>query len=177
MRLAAVFAIVLGMVFIGDAAGRAARASESLSFSADINAEPMGRRALDLLTSAAPEVAAIRGSFPSVARGELNADGTPEIFLRLDFSPEFCPLGCTPLVFVFARHDESLRMIARFAAFQVRMADDVTSGVRDLMVYADPKNDFIWTRYVWTPVSHRYEPYRIDSRGLSVPSLPAPDGG
>lgn len=177
MRLAAVFAIVLGMVFIGGTPGRAARASESLSFSADMNADPMGQRALDLLTSAVPEIAAIRGSVPSVARGELNADGTPEIFLRFDFSPEFCPLGCTPLVFVFAGNEESLRMIARFPAFQVRMADDVTSGVRDLMVYADPKNDFIWTRYVWTPVSHRYEPYRVDSRGLSAPAPLAPDGG
>lgn len=171
MRLAVFFAIFLIAVFTeGVPWISRAWASEPVSFSADVNADPLGARALALLTDAAPEVAAIRGSVPFVARGELNGDATPEIFLKFEFFPEYCPLGCTPLVFVFAEREDALQMIARFSAFQVRIADEVTFGVRDLMVYADPKNDFSWTRYVWGPVSHRYEPFRINSPGLSRPS-------
>lgn len=152
-----------------------------MTFGAAAPDDALALRALSLLENAVPEVAALNATEAAVARANLNGDATPELLLRVVFLAQACSGPCRDLFFVFVERDGELRLVARLSAFDLRIADTLTGGVRDLMVYADPGNDYGWTKYVWDPSSRRYGPERLDSRALSgrkaAPSPSESSGG
>ncbi len=146
---------------------RLAAASESLRFGPVAGDDSQGLRAVRMLEDAAPEAVALNGALVRVARVELNGDARSELVVRVDFSGPACTERCRSLFFVFVDRDGLMRLVARLGAFDLRVSDSVNGGVRGLMVYDDPGNDYAWAPYVWEPTARRYVPEVVDSRALS----------
>ncbi len=171
MRSLAGFFLLLTALLAGGHL-RSAAASESLSFGPLTGDDSQGLRAVRMLEDAAPEAVALDGSVVRVARAELNGDAQSELVVRIDFSGPACARRCRSLFFVFVDRDGEMRLVARLGAFDLRVADSVKGGVRSLMVYNDPGNDYAWAPYVWEPTARRYAPEVIDSRALSGQAYP-----
>ncbi len=165
--------LILSVLLAGGGAHLAA-ASESLRFGPLAGDDSQGLRALRMLEDAAPEAVALEGAVVRVARVELNGDARSELVVRVDFSGPACTGRCRSLFFVFVDRDGQMRLVARLGAFDLRVSDSVNGGVRGLMAYNDPGNDYAWASYVWEPTARRYVPEVVDSRALSGKA--SPDG-
>lgn len=91
----------------------------------------------------------------SVSRIDLNNDGRDELILKTEADDCDARRGCDYLV--AAEKSSHWIQLGRIKAFNILVSDKRTYGVRDLIVYNIPNNDFESVRYVWKPKSFKYE--------------------
>lgn len=84
---------------------------------------------------------------------DLNNDGLNEYIIK--------PASCSPNTFcqhhIVAFMKEQLISLLSIKAQKIIIKDIHHYGVRDLMVYSSPMNDFEKSKYQWNPFSYIYE--------------------
>ena len=86
---------------------------------------------------------------------DLNGDSVDEVLYQA--APPLCSEneGCT--YFVTAKKKDSWIVIGEFKGFNILISDKRTYGIRDIIVYNIPHNDFESVRYAWNPKRYQYE--------------------
>jgi hypothetical protein len=122
-----------------------AQGGERLRFSPP---DTMGKDASALIPSSA-------GRDALLAAVDLNGDAGDEYILKkggLDCSQD---IGCPYTV--HALKDGAWITIGTFTGFNLLISDKTTYGIRDILVYTFPYNDFKSERYAWNPAKFGYE--------------------
>lgn len=86
---------------------------------------------------------------------DLNKDGAKEWIVRETGSKCTANTGCP--YFVYAQKNREWIEIGSFSAFKILIADKTEYGVRNILVYNLPLNDFATVTYGWSPEKYRYE--------------------
>ncbi|MEM6780280.1 MAG: hypothetical protein AAF569_00290 [Pseudomonadota bacterium] len=86
---------------------------------------------------------------------DLNNDGLPEKIIKSDRQSCNDKNGCQYIV--MAQKGRNWIELGDIKAFNILVSDDRTYGIRDLLVYATPNNDFDFERHAWNPRTYRYE--------------------
>lgn len=89
------------------------------------------------------------------ARVDLNGDARPE-FIMKDGGQSCTPDKGCPYT-VHARKNGEWIKIGAFEGFNILISDKTTYGIRDILVYTLPYNDFKSERYAWVPARYEYE--------------------
>ncbi len=86
------------------------------------------------------------------APADLNGDGLKEFILKnKDCKAQTL---CEYKVLAYS-HSETLTL-AEFKAQQIALSDHYTSGVRDILVYNNPLNDYAHTIYAWNAANSKF---------------------
>lgn len=89
----------------------------------------------------------------SLALTDLNGDGMDEFILKNDgcgVPPALCTFR------ILAESTDSFVELGRIRARNVALADGSVAGVRTIMAFASPINDYDYELYVWEPTRSRY---------------------
>jgi len=91
-----------------------------------------------------------------LAKIDLNADALAEYIARPSRPAcrkmVFCPYA------IVAFKNKSPILLNRIEAKNLMISAKKTYGIRDLIVYTDPRNDFRAQTFSWNPFSFRFEP-------------------
>ncbi len=90
-----------------------------------------------------------------VSNVDLNDDGPEESILKT--KREYCHGDDGCLYVIAARKQDEWIKLGTFKAFNILVSDRRTYGIRDLIVYSVPNNDFESVHYVWNPKAYQYE--------------------
>lgn len=100
-----------------------------------------------------------------VADAYLNTDSRAEYIARIgDEARCLKIMGCRFVVLGNDDDRDQFRQLAKFNALRMEIADTMTEGVRDLLVYRDPWNDFSRLKYSWNSKISMYQPWSLSSR-------------
>lgn len=86
-----------------------------------------------------------------IAVSDLNEDGMKELILRANCNPE---KSC--LFIVLAYKDNVLIELAKIQAYTLTLGSAYSVGVRNIIAYNRPDNDYRPSLYVWEPGARRY---------------------
>jgi hypothetical protein len=97
------------------------------------------------------------GNRHETAIANLNQDQLPEIFVRLYKPDGTCSKleGCQ--IYILADQGDDLSEIGRLKAHSIRLGDDSSNGVRDLLVNTNPWNDYEYRTFRWDGKSASFE--------------------
>ncbi|MCB9964420.1 MAG: hypothetical protein H6855_01960 [Rhodospirillales bacterium] len=91
-----------------------------------------------------------------VHRVDLNNDGVPELIVRLADQYTTCnDMGCHHAVLAIT--DEAIRRLGYFEFCEIEVAPTETDGVKDLLVFDSPLNDFSPSLYIWDANEQMYK--------------------
>lgn len=86
---------------------------------------------------------------------DLNDDGLKESILKT--KREYCQSKDGCLYVIAAKKQGQWINLGVLNAFNILVSDRRTYGIRDLIVYSIPNNDFESVHYVWDPKAYQYE--------------------
>lgn len=91
-----------------------------------------------------------------LAEMDLNGDAIDEYIIRPE-SDEYCPALplCPYYVTAFQKHEPII--IGQFNAHKMLISDKKTYGIRQIIVYNIPHNDFTFETSSWNPYRFSYE--------------------
>lgn len=114
---------------------------------------PVEQRILDMAKSRLPLKSGAEAVLGFSAK-DLNDDGINEYIIT-----ENCSYG-TPKpcdTWVVANNNGNLSILAQFTAKNIALSNKYTNGIRDLLVYNDPGNDFRYTIFRWNSPRGAYQ--------------------
>ncbi|MCB1652202.1 MAG: hypothetical protein KDI46_09125 [Alphaproteobacteria bacterium] len=88
-----------------------------------------------------------------IAYIDLNEDGIDEMMLK----EKSCTGQKICTISILARAPGKLHSLGKIEGKNVAIAQSYNHGIRDLMVYDDPDNDYKYDLYVWNPQETRYK--------------------
>lgn len=123
-----------------------ATAAESLRYDAPISRSSLER--LKQFTSAAMESTL---DAYDVAGTDLNDDGLDEFILKSKTCDQKCRFA------VVAENNRKIIPLVSIEAANVVLGNEFEHGVRNLLVFENPNNDFDYVLYTWHPLSSTYK--------------------
>ncbi len=85
-----------------------------------------------------------------IARADLNDDGLYEFVLK----PKSCQKGC--MFNVVAEASKKIVPLGDFRGSNLVLGSEFSHGVRNILVFESPTNDFDYSLYTWHPMSSSY---------------------
>lgn len=85
-----------------------------------------------------------------IARADLNDDGLYEFVLK----PKECQTTCR--YNIVAESSKKIVMLADIRGSNIVLGNEFSHGVRNILVFESPTNDFDYTLYTWHPMSSSY---------------------
>jgi len=85
-----------------------------------------------------------------IARADLNDDGLYEFVLK----PKACNTTCR--YNIVAESSKNIVMLGDIRGSNIALGNEFSHGVRNLLVFESPTNDFDYTLYTWHPMSSSY---------------------
>lgn len=127
-------------------------AGEPLIFSAN-DTDLRVRETTDFLkqSGALPALSKIQ-----TARVDLNGDGLKEIIVRQVVTGCEAQSNCLYMITGVSARQPVL--LASFRARKIGISGEKAYGVKKILVYNHPENDFQSTTYVWTPYTSSFDP-------------------
>ncbi len=125
----------------------AAQASENLSFDTPLNSGEAQRLQKHFQKNG--------GKIPDkidVARADLNEDGIDEFLVKIACFPEekLCDYR------ILAETGEEITELGAMKAVKIGLGSGYSEGVRNLLAYRNPANDFDHNVYIWKSEAIRY---------------------
>lgn len=92
-----------------------------------------------------------------VAASDLNGDSAPE-FIAAPRNRKNChPLaGCTYAIAAF--DGQTVTNLGFLKGFSIVLSDKRSYGIREILVYSNPDNDYAHARYIWDPKRRNFQP-------------------
>lgn len=110
---------------------------------------------LNVLISESPETASLIHTGYEVAETDLNTDGSPEYVLKsseCQNKRKFCDF------FVIALKNDDFLVLAQISGTNIIIDSKKNHGILDILAFNIHKNDYDYTRYVWSPSRMKYVP-------------------
>ena len=92
----------------------------------------------------------------SVAKTDLNNDAIEEYILR-PLNKSDCPKAPICPHYIVAQQNHEYILLGKFDAHKMLISNKKAYGIRDIIVYNTPHNDFSYKTAVWNPFSYRFE--------------------
>ena len=143
-----IYTVFLLAALVLGAGHSAAHATEKLIFDQDISLRAL-KNIQSFMRQEMPEMPETL----KIAGADLNEDGIPEFIVRPETCGEttgFCPF------FVLADMEENVIKLLKTEAKKLALAGSYSHGVRNIIAFKNPENDFDYELYIWDPGRSRY---------------------
>lgn len=94
----------------------------------------------------------LKGSTADLARTDLNEDGIYEFIARTRCSGGFCTFN------ILAERKDHMISLGEIKARSLALGNGYSAGVRNIVAYMNPANEYEPTVYSWTPTESLYKP-------------------